>query len=290
MPVQRVGTGKTSGAAAVAAVGGGTASLNPADFAQGGILDDVDVIIVSASVTSEPPDGYTSDKPMCFLKLELKEEGAEKPTDQHFSAGDLKRIMPSEDGVHFDLAPGVAGLNQGTNAAMLLRSLLEHGFPADKLAAGDVSVLVGTRCHVNRIPQPKRSGLALKEGERERTVLVVTSISKLPWDKAGKTAVKTAAAPGKAAMSPKAAPGKAAPAAIPESEVDVDELAVTTLVAILEANGGKVKKSMIAMKSLKVMEKTDPNRAAVMEKLADEEFLASEGLGWEFDGETVTAT
>lgn len=280
MAVQRVGTGKGSSAGPVAAVGGGTASLNPSDFTQGGLLDDVDVTILSATVTSEAPDGYMSDKPSCFLLLELQEEGAEKPAKQFFSAGDLKRVMPSEDGVHFDLAPGVAGINQGTNAAMLFRSLLEHSFPGDKLAAGDVSVLNGTVCHVNRVPQPKRNGLALKEGERERTVLVVTSISKLPWDKAGAKKAATVAVPAKTTGT------KAAPAAV---KVDVDELAVSTLVAILEANGGKVKKSMIAMKSLKVMEKTDPNRAAVMEKLADEEFLASEGLGWEFDGETVTA-
>lgn len=288
MAVQRVGTGKGSAAPAVAAqVGGGTASLNPADFAQGGILDDVDVTIVGSRVTSEAPDGYTSDKPMCFLELMLQEEGNENPTAQSFSAGDLKRIMPSEDGLHFELAPGVAGLNQNTNAAMFLRSLLDHSFPVDKLSAGDVSVMVGLICHVNRIPQPKRSGLAQKEGERERTVLVVTAIHKMPWDKPGtKTATAT-----KAPTSIKAPTG-AVPAAAPAGDVDIDELAVETLKSILAGNGGKVKKTMIAMKSLKVMDKTDPYRAAVMEKLADDSeggFLQTEGMGWEFDGETVSA-
>jgi hypothetical protein len=72
--------------------------------------------------------------------------------------------------------------------------MVDHGANLDPLTDGDVSVLIGAKIHIKRVPAPKRDGLVSSAStrpdgrEREKTILVCSKIISLPWDRKGKTA------------------------------------------------------------------------------------------------------
>src|ERR1039458_2913544 len=170
-------------------------SLRPSSFSQGGgLIDDVDVEISRARFVEYDFEGKIEGgaASLCLL-LQLKDaDGTEHA--QYYSAGNLTYFVPSEDPKNQDLN-GITivkvgdkdNLNGGTNCAIMLNSLVQAGFPEDKLDAGDVRVLEGLNGHVNRVPQPKRTGLAKREGQRDPMVLIFTKIISLPGEAKGKS-------------------------------------------------------------------------------------------------------
>ena len=109
-------------------------------------------------------------------------------------------------------------------------SLVEAGYPKESLAAGNVKVLIGLKCHINQVVQ-ERKGLVRtgKNADRPTTALLVTKIHSLPG--ADTKSASKAATTTKAAVGGKAN-GKAAPT--PAADVN-DEIDTTLTEKILEA-------------------------------------------------------
>lgn len=253
-------------------------SLKPSDQTAGGMLDDVDVTFTECSFVEYDYNGK-ADKPTLALKVMMND--GENDHEQYFSAGDLERFQPSEDGKGIVAVSGAKGLSSTSNCAIFLKSIVDVGFPEDKLT-GRVDVFENMNAHLVRIPQPKRKGLQQSD-DRERTVLTVVKINRMPWEKSG--GAKAATAAGNKAPAPKtqtAAPVEA------EANGDASEKAVEVLLNILQAKNGSVLKTAIPGAAFKHLVGVK-NRGEVLQYLADEDFLGTPDMGWEYDGKTVSA-
>jgi hypothetical protein len=167
------------------------------DDAEGGLPDDLDVTLRNPRCRVADKTDYTEDAdvdsedavPMLSITCE-PDEGDE--FDIHLSAGNINRIVPSDDGETFVPAEDsrAKGLAKTSNAFLFLASLVAAGFPKKKIAADGIPIIDGTYCHLMRVDQPKRRGLAAAEDEedsgRPRTVPNITEIHSLPWEKGKK--------------------------------------------------------------------------------------------------------
>lgn len=304
MPI-KFGAGKKSGTAvagkpAAAQRGsngaGQGASLIPSDWTAGGLLNDEDVTITEMTFVDDWTYGGKVDTPVLALKVVFQKDNADDPpVEQCFSAGDLARWVPDPDNPkHVIPAENstAKALNNNTNCAAFLGSIIEAGFPLQ--AKGHevsefVDVFEGLYCHVNRIPQKKRSGLVAAD-EKVRDVLVVTAIHRLPWE----TAVKgksTAAVAGKTNGAAKVAT-KAAPVEETEPVAADDEeliMAAAEIVSgILEAKGGKIASGQLSIAALKPL-KDHEQRTEILALFKNPDFLGMEGAPWTFDGKMIEA-
>jgi hypothetical protein len=280
------------------------ASLNPEDFTSGGLLDDVDVVFESCRFVEWDYNG-SIDHPVLAMLVVMNytdpATGNPATADQYYSAGELSRFYPSEDGTHAVAVVGSKGLAGGTNVSVLLKSVIDAGFPVDQFGDGNVSAMDGMVCHINRIAQPKRGGQITGKTSSgyEATVAVVTKIHQMPWETSApappaRPTAATAARPAATRPAPSstanarqtAAPATGGPA---EGVVsDIAEEAAGILLAILQGKGGTVKKLGIPPASFKLLA-GNPNRSEILNLLADDNFLAEGGdsYGWQFDGQTV---
>lgn len=266
MPIQRIAKPGKPAASAAAAGDGEPVSLRPSDQQQGGLLDDVDVTFEDMSFVIWDYQGKSEKPALAVLGILVDSDGEKH--EQYWSAGDASRFQPSEDGkTAVRVGSSGGGLTNSTNAAQLFKSIVDAGFPEDKITQS-LECFEGMAAHVQRVAQPKRSGLPAQDGERERTVLVVTKINKMPWEK------KPTGAAGKGKPAPAPAPGKgkAATAPVPASG-DVSEEAAATLLAIIEGKES-VKVSSLPVLSLKHLA-GNANRFAILAMLKDGDFLAS---------------
>lgn len=260
-------------------------SLKPSDAVQGGgLFDDVDATITQCRFKSWDYNGAIK-SPVLGLGVTFQNEDADGFTfEQVYSAGNLQHFVPSDDG-RFAVPVGtLTGLQESSNAMAFLKSLVNCGFPEDKIER-DISVFEGCKVHVNRVPQQQRKGLD-QAGAKAKDILVVTKIHSLPGE-AGKA---VAAGAGKKAAAP--AKAKAATASVAASSESssgnghVHQKAVETLLSILAAKGGSVKKLSVAQEAFKLLA-TDPDRNAVCQIVFKDEFLSEAGQPWSFDGQTV---
>jgi len=122
--------------------------------------------------------------------------------------------------------------------------------------------------------------------DKARTILLVTKINQLPWEDAGAT---KAPAKGKVSTMPAKAPASA-PAASTASngEADLEMEAAAAISEVLEKNGGSVAKKALGMQVFRVLGQS-PNRSAILNLVASDDFLAQEGTPWNYDGTTVSS-
>lgn len=262
-------------------------SLKPSDAVQGGgLYDDLDVTIQKCRFQLWDYQGAIKKAVLGLaVTFSIDEEGGGE-FEQVYSAGDTKHFVPSADGREAVRVGNLEGLNENTNAIQFLRSLVDSGFDESKIGS-DVSVFEGTRCHVNRKPQPKRPGIKQVEGAKDKDVLIVTQIHAMPGEGKGKGKGKTAGKSGVSA-SPQAAVAAVAPVAA-EANGAVHDKAVETLLGILAAKGGSIKKAAVAGEAFKVLNKAqDPARNAICQLIFKDEFLSGEGVPWAFDGTTIS--
>lgn len=106
--------------------------------------------------------------------------------DQYFSAGSPDTLVPSKDGSRFLLGTA-EGIAKGSNAALLLTSALEAGFPKDLLKTS-IKGFVGGSYLFAREKAPERAGIK-KEPKKskdgrvfEDTVLVIRKVLRLPGE------------------------------------------------------------------------------------------------------------
>jgi len=267
-------------------------SLRPSTFSQGGLIDDIDAEIVRARFVIYDYDGK-ADRPALCVLLQLKDsEGQEHA--QYYSAGDPAYFVPSEDpkneelnGITLVQVGDKTSLNGGTNAALMLNSLVQAGFPEDKLDAGDLRAIEGLNAHFNRVPQPKRSGLPKKpgqEGKGDPMVLLITEINSLPGEQKAKPSSGGKTSP---------ATSKSQAASTPPSNVSAggDDLVgelTSELIGLFAAEGAtSLKKVEIAKKLFSSIDKSNPNRNKMVGMASRDEVLKSLE-GFTYNGSVLT--
>lgn len=269
-------------------------SLKPSDAVSGGgLLDDADVTLKACRAAMWDYNG-TVKVPVVALQATIEqilEDGSAQDIIQYYSAGDSKNFVPSDDGRKFVPVSDATGLNSNCNAMLFLVSLINGGFPEDKVG-DDLSVFDGTKCHVKRMLQPVRPGFvpANTGGKGDGKILLVTpgSISQLPWDapapaKSGKKATPAVAPKVNGGVSPAAS--ASAPASDIGSNQELAADAVGFMLQVLANKGGSLTKAQIGQEIFKAAA-AHPQRAKLVQLAFSDEFLKAGP--WQFDGTTAT--
>ncbi|MEE8608594.1 MAG: hypothetical protein V3S55_13385 [Nitrospiraceae bacterium] len=263
------------------------ASIRYGDMIPGGLLDDVNAIVVSARFVIWDYGQGKVEK--TFLNLTLKPDDDEAEHEQYFSAADPDTWVPNEDGtslVRPAESESTKPLNNNTVFAQLMASIENAGFPPEMLEGNDISVLDGLYGHWRREAQPPRKGLKREDPERELTVLVLDNLISMPGE-APKAPTRAAArVAGKPAARRPAPPAAAAPAA----GAPVDELgdkAVGAIIARLEKEGPTPKSALTGLFFSTF--KQDANRKELLALATDEQWLlAMAEMGyWAYEDGTL---
>jgi len=268
----------------------GALSLRPSDAQAGAFLDDVDVTLKECRFVVWDYMGKAS-KPSTALKITMEDPDS-ITHEQYYSAGDPDKVLPSPDGKTLIPQAGATGLNNNTNALAFISSIINAGFPEDKLGS-DASVFDGLGAHVNQVAQPKRQGL--KDQKEGKTYLLVTKITRLPWEAAPAKVAKGAPV-AKPSPAPVAGPRPVQP---PMSQAGqpgggngdgvLTEKARATVISILTEKGGTVPRSKLSQEAFRLLA-SDPDRNAIVKLVYDDAFLqqsVAEGV-FAFDGTTVS--
>jgi hypothetical protein len=251
------------------------AVLDPSQHSKGGKVPDGDYIIKSVTCEMFDYGGTKEAGPaLCFVF----DDGQGSTHEQYYSAGKAERLIPSDDKKRMVHPRGEAATwSEGSNASLMLGSLMKAGFPKERLTGDDVTVFNGAKVTVTAVAQPKRGMANEQEG---KVISLVTKVLALPGEK------KAAARPTAATT----APATAAPAAQPAgtSNGDLDAIAVQAVVMALEAAPDRTLKAKgLAVRCLKFASGTKLND---LTKLITPEWLIAqaEATGaFVSDGETV---
>jgi hypothetical protein len=252
------------------------ASLRASDMVEGGgLLDDVEATITNIRFALWDYGGRVADQ-IPAVEVELETDNGEKAT-QYWSAGKSKDWVPSADGRRLEPIGNAKGINVSSNAGILLTSIVNAGFPEDKIG-DDISVFEGMVAHFIRVPAPKRSGLAKApraDGRDfgEATILTVDKIVKLPWEK------------GKVARGGATSKASGAGARAPEQAQDLTTKATETAMAILADNPGGIPKAKLATTVFQSL-KDDPDRNAIVQIVYKDDFLSAGP--WKFEKGVVS--
>lgn len=244
-------------------------SFNPEHYTKGGGLpDDFDGVIEGAVIDIFTYQG--KGKPSVGLLLNIKtDEGDE--LEQFYSIGDENRWSPSEDGSSVIGNDNQQSINEGCNAALFFSHLVNAGFPTDKLEEDDVTVLEGLKGHFKRVPQPKREGLSGGDG-REKTILTVSDIHKLPWEKKGSKGKKKGKSSSKSS-----------------SNGDYADDAAALVMEVLSEEGTATKKEL-SQAAFKTIKGDLKKRKGVVQLVHSDDFLGNEDQPWEYDADEGTVT
>ncbi len=262
------------------------ASLDPNDFVEGGgLIDDVDVTFKECVFDMFDYNGKVVPG-VPSLKIDMVMEDDEEAT-QYYSMGSGNDWIPSEDGSQLMAVGKASSIRMTTNGGIFLKSLIDAGFPVDKLG-DDITVLDGLQAHVIRVPAPKRPGLKKQDrddGKKfEETILIVGEIITLPWEKSKPKGAPTKKAAPKGKAVPKGS-AKSKGKAKPEPEGDVNDAAVVAVLSILESEGTITKKELPS--KIFQTEKENPDRNAIVKAVFDDAFLAAGP--WDYEDGTLVA-
>jgi hypothetical protein len=156
-------------------------SLNPETFSAGGLLNDVDVEVVSSRFVTYDYNGKITDPQQMpvALRLDVRVLNSDDEHTEYLSFGRAPDWVIDDEGKTVE---PVAGKRPNNNSvfAMFIQSLIEAGFDKARLDPGDISVLEGMKLHVVRRAAPDSwKGLPGQRGgdeKREKTYLAVERI------------------------------------------------------------------------------------------------------------------
>jgi len=270
-------------------------SGNPDTFVSGGLINDIDVTITDAGTTTWDMNGAV-DPSTPFFVAELTDENGNQHA-QYWSNGQPSDWQPDELGEGFVSPSGKTVLNNSSNFAMLLQSLVEAGFPKEQFDDGNFKVIIGTKCHVIQ-KALERQGLIRtgKNASRPSTVLLVSKIYSLPGaDTAGAPARKGGVggkAPAKSASTAKPISGKPNGQAAATTSVsdELDEHIVTALKLHLAEAGEPVPAKVIAKAVFEYFNANDmkPSANKAVARSSKQEFRALlNDNGFVYDGSTL---
>lgn len=294
---------KIGAKAGQAATGSVLLSLNPDTFTSGGLLDDADVVVRDAAFLMWDYNGQQAVAvPALGITFRIKGEESDpdesKDHDQYYSCGKAEDFVPAEGGIGLIAVGAKTGLNNNTNAGLVLASFIAAGVPKTRFDSGNIkTALVGVECHVNRVPAPERSNATPRPDGRKPEILVVTKLLALPGEGSGQVR-QTASKPGlskvsgatKANGAPAIAhvtPNAGVATTMSPSDPELDAELAPVLLELIEANGGTLPKKLIGMKVFGRF-KGDPRQSAAMKRASSDEFLM--GLteaGFTYDGATL---
>lgn len=191
------------------------------DFVQGGLIDNVDVVIKDIVFTKDlPSEEYRSAVPVFFAKAYLGMlDDPNVVIDQSWSCGALKDHQPVDDeGNEADEGHRLIGsaMMKGSNFHHFVQSMELNGLSKELTRSGDLRSLIGAEMHVER-KTIKREGLAgavREDGRAAGQVLLCTKMLHAPGEKRV-TKARPAARTAAAARTSAAAAAPAAPAAAP---------------------------------------------------------------------------
>jgi len=254
------------------------ASLDPSTHIKGGAVPDGDYTI--KSVTCEIFD-YNGTQPSGAALCFVFDDGNGQTHEQYYSAGKADRLIPSEDKKRMVHPQGeAAAYAQGSNASMMLASLLKAGFPTSRMSGDDVTVFNGTKITLTAVAQQKRGLANEKEG---KVISLVTKVLSLPGEKAARPTQQAGRAP--AASTSTTAATNAAPTAAVNG--DLDSVAIQAVLQALEAAPDhNLKVKGLAVRCLKFAAGTKLND---LTKLITADWLIAQAdtTGWTTDGEVV---
>lgn len=224
-------------------------SLLPGDAIESGFLDGVTATIVSARAVMHTYQNRPDLEPFPAIAVTFQPEGDGKSSIQHYKVGKGEHRVPSDDGLRFKHF-GKGGLPKGSNGFAFIVSLINGGFPQDKIS-DDLSVLDNCVVKLRSEAVPKQN-----EGDKDRSIVLVEKVETLPWENkvAAKGSKKTAAA----TATPKA---PAPAAATPMDDEAAKDAATAAVVAILsdKKNASGVAKKDIGTLAFKTLSQ-NPNR------------------------------
>ncbi len=251
------------------------ASLNPETYSDGGGLLDNERVIFKSVMFGMTDYNGKRDSEVPALIINMSVEGSDD-VEQFFTVGKAEDWQPSRDGTRLIAVGSAKTLNKNSNTAILMKSIVEAGFPTD-LLEDDCSIFEGMDCHVVRIPAPKRTGLSRsprEDGkEYEQTSLVVDKIHTLPGD-------------GEGAGSDDSGSGASDEIVDRATEVLMDVLTDDDAMA---KSKGKLTKKQITVVVYKAT-KDDPNKGDIMKLVIDNDFLGDDARPWTFDEKKGTIT
>lgn len=251
------------------------AILDPSQHSKGGKVPDGDYTIKSVTCEMFDYGGQTEPGPaLCFV---FSGDGTDH--EQYYSAGKAERLVPSDDKKRMVHPRGEAATwSEGSNASLMLSSLMKAGFPKERLTGDDVTVFNGARVTITAVAQQKRGMANEKEG---KVISLVTKILGLPGEKAARPTTKPAAATASSAAAPVSTSANGA----------LDETAISAVMQALEAAPDHtLKVKGLAVRCLKFASGTKLND---LTKLITADWLAAqaEATGaFASDGETVVAS
>ena len=250
------------------------ASMNPEDFGEGGaFLDDVDVTIADAIFAMTDYEGKVPNEvPVAILTFDI--DGEE--STQFYSVGDRKNYGPSADGKNLVLLGSAERLNKTSKWGMLLKSMVDNGFPPDGL--GDIKSIVGTTGHVVRSAVDFGNLPGKAADAKQQTVVLFDRIDKTPSENKSAKGTK-----GKGKTTAKAAPDA------PVDE-DLQDEAAGIMLEILANCDGSVKTNQVIVKAAKLQSLKDASdRKAVTALLTSEEFVTGGDRPWSVADGTISA-
>lgn len=243
---------------------------------QGGFLDDAEAIIKSCKTAAYTYPG--SDKSAQGLIVEFDVEGLDEPHVENYSSG---AVEPTEDGTGF-----VKALSTKSKAKQFIDSLLKLDYPN---VEADVHVFEGAKVHLKRMALPKMPGID-KEGDKDKTVLLVDKIIALPGVKGGKTSPKAAPA-ARSTTGAKSQTQSSAPST--QSNGSGDDAAISAVqeaLAKVDGATSTVSKLQTAVFLAALKSKMPSAEATLLKKSITSEWLTAnmEAGGWNVEGEEVS--
>jgi len=261
--------------------------LNPNEMNEGGGAAMLDNVVVNwKNVTVELFDYAGKSASVCALKVDFEYE--DEISTQYFKIGSPENWQPSDDGKSAIKVGTEEAPNKNTNFGILLTSLLNVGFPEDRLG-DDVTELENLQTRMVRKPdtRPTARKRKSKDGTKEYdpTVLEVGELLKLPEDnKPAKSA--PAGKPkgaGKKTASKKAAGKKAAA----KKGGDYDVQATDMILELLAENEGTLNIADVAGAVKEKAGADDSLGAADRVKivLAAKKLSGADADGWSIDSD-----
>lgn len=261
----------------------GNISLNPKDAVAGGLLDDVTVKWSNCRFVEYNYDGKAPKVPAFAVDL-IDPDSGEEVGEQYYKAGNADSVRPTSDGKGIEPIPGKKGaINNKSRIFQLMVSLANAGMPDDQFEkfTDDCTILNNMIAHMVQEPALSKPLVEKKRQDGtpyESTVLVVGSVKKWPWEKAG--GPSSAGKKGAAATK-----GKTTTPA-PASSGDLEEKSVNFMVELIAESGAVLKKDLPGeiLKRLAA----DPNKNNILKLVFDDAWLGQEGRPWSFNEGVLT--
>lgn len=263
-----------------------------------GVIEDYQFVTEIEGVKKKAPVKGKEQFNSLFVKLDVKQDGADEVVSTHLWAGGADDFEISDDGHVLTPVDGTSTLRSGTAFAKFIESMIETGFPESNFPEDeteiDFTAIIGTRV---QFKQQKDEDATKRLGKRkdkktgkeyDRNELVADRVLSLPG-----TAESGKKAAGKPAGKPaaKTAPAAKGKAGKPAAE-DYSEEAAAAVVRYAEAAGDEgISAKKLRMKVLtdKEFKGETEKRDGVIAWIIADKFANLAGIdGITVDGDTVT--